>query len=200
VVELIDYFRPAGPERKVRAIPGEGEDVEIWMLGSSLFGAELAAALGLPYAFASHFAPGLMEEAIEVYRTTFRPSERLDRPYLMLAVNLFAAETDAEARLLFTSLQRAFVNLRLGKPGKLPPPDRDFETGVDERLLFLADQALACSVVGSPETVRKGLADFIAKTGPDELMLTSQIHDHAARLRSFEIAAEIRRAMAGDRR
>jgi alkanesulfonate monooxygenase SsuD/methylene tetrahydromethanopterin reductase-like flavin-dependent oxidoreductase (luciferase family) len=118
----------------------------------------------------------------------------------MLAVNLFAAETDAEARLLFTSLQRAFVNLRLGKPGKLPPPDRDFETGVDERLLFLADQALACSVVGSPETVRKGLADFIAKTGPDELMLTSQIHDHAARLRSFEIAAEIRRAMAGDRR
>jgi len=190
VVELLHYFELAGDGVRVRAIPGEGADVEVWILGSSLFGAELAAMLGLPYAFASHFAPGLMEEAIEVYRTTFRPSSRLAEPYLMLGLNVFAADTDAAARWLFTSLQQAFVNLRTGRPGKLPPPVDDFGRGLDDRILFTLDQALACSVVGAPETVRRGIAAFAARTGADELMLTGQIYDHAARLRSFEIAAE----------
>ena len=144
---------PQGEGARVRAIPGEGADVEVWMLGSSLFGAELAATLGLPYAFASHFAPGQMEEAIEVYRTTFRPSERWPKSHLMLALNVFAADTDQEARRLFTSLQQAFVNLRTGRPGKLPPPVDDFGKGLDDRILFTLDQALACTVVGTPETV-----------------------------------------------
>jgi len=190
VVELLQYFRPEAIDGRVRAIPGAGADVEVWMLGSSLFGAELAAALGLPYAFASHFAPGQMEEAIEVYRATFRPSERFPKPHLMLALNVFAADTGREAERLFSSLQQAFVNLRTGNPGKLPPPVDDFGKGLDERILFTLDQALACSVVGDPGTVRKGIAAFAARTGADELILTGQIHDHAARLRSFEIAAE----------
>jgi luciferase family oxidoreductase group 1 len=190
VVELLHYFRPEGEGARVRAIPGEGADVEVWMLGSSLFGAELAATLGLPYAFASHFAPSLMEEAIEVYRTTFRPSERWPQSHLMLALNVFAADTDHEARRLFTSLQQAFVNLRTGRPGKLPPPVDDFGRGLDERILFTLDQALACTVVGTPETVPAGIAAFAARTGADELMLTGQIFDHRARLRSFEIAAD----------
>lgn len=193
VVELLHYFRPTGEGGRVRAIPGEGADVEVWMLGSSLFGAELAATLGLPYAFASHFAPGQMEEAIEVYRRTFRPSERWPKSHLMLALNVFAADTEAEARRLFTSLQQAFVNLRTGKPGKLPPPVDDFGRGLDDRILFTLDQALACSVVGDPAAVRSGIAGFAERTGADELILTGQIFDHAARLRSFEIAAEAMR-------
>jgi luciferase family oxidoreductase group 1 len=194
VVELMHYFRPGGDGLRVRAIPGEGADVEVWMLGSSLFGAELAAALGLPYAFASHFAPGMMEEAIEVYRTTFRPSERWPKPHMMLALNVFAADTTREAERMFSSLQQAFVNLRTGNPGKLPPPVDDFGKGLDDRILFTLDQALACTVVGTPDTVREGIAAFAARTGADELMLTGQIYDHAARLRSFEIAAEAMRS------
>ena len=190
VVELMHYFRPAGDALRVRAIPGEGADVEVWMLGSSLFGAELAAALGLPYAFASHFAPGMMEEAIEVYRTAFRPSERWAKPHMMLALNVFAADTTREAERMFSSLQQAFVNLRTGQPGKLPAPVDDFGKGLDDRILFTLDQALACTVVGTPETVKSGIAAFAARTGADELMLTGQIFDHAARLRSFEIAAQ----------
>ncbi len=190
VVELMHYFRPAGDALRVRAIPGEGADVEVWMLGSSLFGAELAAALGLPYAFASHFAPGMMEEAIEVYRTAFRPSERWPKPHMMLALNVFAADTTREAERMFSSLQQAFVNLRTGQPGKLPAPVDDFGKGLDDRILFTLDQALACTVVGTPETVKSGIAAFAARTGADELMLTGQIFDHAARLRSFEIAAQ----------
>ncbi|MCB1502529.1 MAG: LLM class flavin-dependent oxidoreductase [Bauldia sp.] len=189
VVELLQYFRPEAIDARVRAVPGAGADIEVWMLGSSLFGAELAAALGLPYAFASHFAPAQMEEAIEVYRMTYRPSERFPEPHLMLALNVFAADTEAEARRLFTSLQQAFVNLRTGNPGKLPPPVDDFGKGLDDRILFTLDQALACSVVGDPATVRQGIAAFAARTGADELILTGQIFDHAARLRSFEIAA-----------
>jgi luciferase family oxidoreductase group 1 len=178
----------------VRAVPGAGLRVPVWILGSSLFGAQLAAELGLPYAFASHFAPAGMMQAIEVYRGRFRPSEQLAAPYVMLGVNVFAAETDGEARRLFTSLQQAFVNLRCGRPGPLPPPSDDVEMTPAERAML--DQALSCSVVGSPETVGRGIEAFAARTGADELIVTSQIFDHAARLRSYEIVAEARRALA----
>ena len=191
VVELLGYFRPAAPGQAVRAVPGEGLEVPVWILGSSTFGAQLAAALGLPYAFASHFAPAQMEEAVALYRRRFRPSERLKAPYVMLGINVFAAETDAEARLLFSSLQQAFVNLRRGRPGKLPPPAADFEARLDPYARAALDAALACSIVGGPETVRRKLADFAARTGADELMVTAQIHDHAARRRSFEILATV---------
>ena len=197
VAELMGWFRPASPGQLVRAVPGADLDVPIWILGSSLFGAELAAALGLPYAFASHFAPAAMAEALELYRSRFRPSERLQRPRVMLGVNVFAADTQAEAARLFTSLQQAFVNLRRGSPGPLPPPDER----LDERLApgdrLLVDQMLSCTVVGKPETVRHGLGAFAERTGADELMLTSQIFDHRARLRSYEIvAAEMLQARA----
>jgi len=191
VVELMDYFRPPHPRQLVRAVPGAGLDVPVWILGSSLFGAQLAAELGLPYAFASHFAPAALDEALELYRARFKPSAQLDRPHVMLGVNVFAAETDAEGGRLFTSLQQAFVNLRRGHPGKLPPPD----PGVIDRLLpgdrRLLDEMLSCSVVGSPETVRRVLEAFVARTGADELMLASQIYDHEARLRAYELAAAI---------
>ena len=189
VVELMGYFRPPHPRQLVQAVPGAGLDVPIWILGSSLFGAQLAAELGLPYAFASHFAPAALDEALELYRARFRPSAQLERPYVMLGVNVFAAETDDEARRLFTSLQQAFVNLRRGHPGKLPPPDPGFVERLhpgDQRLL---DEMLSCSVVGSQATVQGGLDAFAARTGADELMVASQIYDHAARLRSYELAA-----------
>jgi luciferase family oxidoreductase group 1 len=190
VVELMNYFRPARPGQGVRAVPGEGLDVPIWILGSSLFGAQLAAELGLPYAFASHFAPAALTQALELYRARFRPSAQLERPYVMLGINIFAAETDAEGRRLFTSLQQAFVNLRRGHPGRLPPPDE----GLLERLtpgdLHLVNEMLSYTVAGSPPTVRRGLEAIVARTGADELMLASQIYDHDARLRSYELAAE----------
>ena len=189
VLELIAYFRgEAGP---IQAVPGAGLDVPIWILGSSTFGAQLAAALGLPYAFASHFAPGQMMPAIEIYRAQFRPSAQLDRPYVMLGFNVFAAGTDAEARLLFTSLQQAFVNLRRGQPGRLPPPVAGFEDQLTPAEQAMIAQALSCAAVGSPETVRRGLESFIARTGADELIITSQIFDHAARLKSYEITATL---------
>jgi luciferase family oxidoreductase group 1 len=191
VVELMDYFRPPQPRQLVRAVPGAGLDVPVWILGSSLFGAQLAAELGLPYAFASHFAPAALDEALALYRARFKPSARLERPHVMLGVNVFAAETDEEGRRLFTSLQQAFVNLRRGHPGKLPPPDPGFLERLHPADRRQLDDTLSCSVVGSPETVRGGLAAFAARTGADELMLTSQIHDHAARLRSYELAAEV---------
>jgi luciferase family oxidoreductase group 1 len=190
VVELMGYFRPAEPGQRIRAVPGEGLDVPVWILGSSLFGAQLAAMLGLPYAFASHFAPGDMERAVELYRQEFRPSEQLDRPYVMLGLNVFAAETDDEAQLLFTSLKQAFVNLRSGHPGKLPAPKAGFDADLDPMAAAMLAQALSCSVVGSPETVRRGVAAFAESTGADEFMVTAQIHDHAKRVRSFEILAE----------
>ena len=189
VAELMGWFRPASPGQLVRAVPGAGLDVPIWILGSSLFGAELAAALGLPYAFASHFAPAAMAEALELYRSRFRPSERLQRPHVMLGVNVFAADTRAEAARLFTSLQQAFVNLRRGSPGPLPPPDERLEERLAPGDRLLIDQMLSCTVVGTPETVRHGLGAFAERTGADELMLTSQIFDHRARLRSYEIVA-----------
>jgi luciferase family oxidoreductase group 1 len=192
VVELMEYFQPARQRQLVRAVPGAGLEVPVWILGSSLFGAQLAAELGLPYAFASHFAPAALDQALELYRTRFKPSAQLDRPHVMLGVNVFAAETDEEGRRLFTSLQQAFVSLRRGHPGPLPPPEAAFPERLhpgDRRLL---DEMLACSVVGSAETVRRGLLEFAARTGADELMVASQIYDHEARLRSYELAAGAR--------
>lgn len=196
VVELMTYFQPATPDQRLRAVPGEGEDVKVWMLGSSTYGAQLAAILGLPYAFASHFAPAEMQHAIDIYRSRFQPSEHLDRPHLMLGLNVFAADTDAEARLLFSSLQQAFVNLRTGRPGKLPPPVENYGETLDPTARAMLVQALACTIVGSPETVRRDLDAFVRRTGADELMVTAQVFDHAARKRSFEILAEAHRALA----
>ena len=193
VVELINYFAPAEAGQRVRAVPGEGQEVEVWMLGSSTYGAQLAAMLGLPYAFASHFAPAEMEHAVDIYRSRFQPSERLGEPNLMLGLNVFAAETDEEAQFLFSSLQQAFVNLRSGRPGKLPPPVEGYVASLDPMAKAMLDQALSCAVVGSPSTVKKGLAAFIRRTGADELMVTAQIFDQKARVRSFEILAEAHR-------
>ena len=191
VVELMSYFRPEEPGQRVRAVPGAGLDVPIWMLGSSLYGAQLAAMLGLPYAFASHFAPAELERAVAIYRERFEPSEQLDRPHVMLGLNVTAAETDEEARLLFSSLQQAFVNLRSGRPGKLPAPQAGFYEGIGPAEQMMLDHALSCAVVGSPETVREGMEAFASRTGADELMVTSQIFDHASRVRSYEILAEV---------
>ncbi len=196
VVELLSYFRPASPGQKLQAVPGAGENVEVWILGSSTFGAQLAAALGLPYAFASHFAPGDMRDAVSVYRERFRPSERLAAPHVMLGVNVFAADTDDEARRLFSSLQLAFLNLRRGRPGKLPPPVDNLDAALDPHARAMLAHSLACSIVGAPDTVQRGLREFAASTGADELMVTAQIFDHEARKRSFEILAEVHRRMA----
>jgi len=192
VAELMSYFREPAPDQLVRAVPGAGLDVPIWILGSSLFGAQLAAAMGLPFAFASHFAPALLSQAIEIYRTRFQPSEHLEKPHVMLGVTVVAAESDDEARWLFTSLQQAFVNLRRGRPTQVPPPSHEFErelTAMDRAQL---DSVLSHAIVGSPETVRADLARFVSQTGADELIIASQLFDHSARLRSYEIVAEMR--------
>jgi luciferase family oxidoreductase group 1 len=191
VLELMIYLGDEKPNQMVRAVPGQGTHVPVWILGSSTYGAQLAAALGLPYAFASHFAPAELEAAIAVYRGQFQPSEQLDKPHLMLGLNVVAAETDAEARRLFTSIQQAFLNLRTGRASRLPPPVDDIEARFAAAGLSPTMQgALATAVVGSPETVRQGLADFVARYQPDEVIVTAQIYDHAARVRSFEILAE----------
>jgi luciferase family oxidoreductase group 1 len=197
VAEVMAYFRPAEPGQTVRAVPGEGLEVPVWILGSSLFGAELAAAMGLPYAFASHFAPGLMMQAIDVYRSRFRASDQLDRPYVMLGLNAITADRDEDARLLFTSLQQAFLNLRRGQPGRLPPPDPDFARDLHPMERAMLNETLGGAVVGSPDLVRQGLESFVAATGADELMITAQIFDHQARLRSFELTAQARDAPGG---
>ncbi len=191
VVELMSYFQPARPGQLVQAVPGAGLKVPVWILGSSTYGAQLAAALGLPYAFASHFAPADMDAALAAYRSQFRPSEHLDKPYAMLGLNVVAAETDQAAMRLFTSLQQAFINLRTGRPGPLPPPVDNIEAAIDPSASSLLQQTLARSVVGSPATVKAGLDAFIARTGADEIMVTAQIFDHAARVRSFEITAAV---------
>ncbi|MDB5423794.1 MAG: luciferase-like monooxygenase [Phenylobacterium sp.] len=197
VVELLAYFKPAQPGQVIRAVPGAGLDVPVWILGSSLYGAQLAAALGLPYAFASHFAPAQMEEAVALYRHRFEPSEYLAEPYVMLGLNVVAAETDAEARRLFTSLQQAFLNLRTGRPTPLPPPVDDIAARFAAAGMDTAMQgALKTAVVGDPPAVRAGLDAFVAAHRPDEIMVTAQIYDHAARLRSFEIAAAARDQLA----
>ena len=191
VLELMDYFS-AAQVSGVRAIPGAGLKVPIWILGSSLFGAQLAAALGLPYAFASHFAPTHMMQAISIYRATFKPSADLDRPYVMLGFNVVAAETDDEARRLATSLQQAFVNLRSGRPTRLPAPLDGYMNRIGPNERALLDQVLSCAAIGSRDTIKHKLNAFIELTGADELMITSQVFDHAARLRSYEITAALR--------
>ncbi|WP_287391698.1 LLM class flavin-dependent oxidoreductase, partial [Mesorhizobium sp.] len=196
VVELMGYFQPAEDGQRIRAVPGEGEQVPIWILGSSLYGAQLAAMLGLPYAFASHFAPAELDHALEIYRSRFQPSKQLDKPYVMLGLNVFAAPSDAEARLLFTSLQQAFVNLRTGRPGRLPPPVDGYERDLDPMAKTMLGQALSCAVVGAPEAVRQGIEAFVQRTGADELMVTAQIFDHAARMRSFEILANVHKSLS----
>ena len=198
VAELRAYFAPARPGQLVRAVPGEGLRVPLWLLGSSLYSARLAAELGLPFAFASHFAPDYLLHALEVYRESFRPSDDLQKPYALACLNVIAAETEREARRLFTSLQQAFLNLRRGRPGKFPPPVETLEGTASELEMAGVEHALRYSVVGSRETVRAGLEAFADLTRADELMLTSQIHDHAARLRSFEIVASVRGAAAAN--
>jgi luciferase family oxidoreductase group 1 len=190
VVELIDYFGEPGEGRTVRAVPGEGLHVPVWILGSSLFGAQLAAMLGLPYAFASHFAPAQMMDAIALYRERFQPSRQLDRPYVMLGFNAFAAATGEEAELLVTSVQQAFVNLHTGRPTRLPPPVPGFAETLPLQARALLRKVLSCSAIGDAGTVKEEIEAFVQRTGADELMITSQIYDHEARLRSYEIVAE----------
>ena len=194
VIELIGYLNPSTPDQPVRAIPGEGTQVPVWILGSSLYGAQLAAHLGLPYAFASHFAPDALEPAIETYRQTFRPGIT-DAPRFMLAVNVFAAETDEEARRLRTSQLQGFINLRTWRPGPLPRPVDSIEGIATRPVIATASAALRVAAVGSPDTVKNDLARLIERHKPDELILAGQIHDHGARLRSFEIAAEVLKSL-----
>jgi luciferase family oxidoreductase group 1 len=192
VLELLAYFEDSMPGQLVHAVPGAGLDIPIWILGSSLFGAQLAAGLGLPFAFASHFAPAQMMDAIAVYHQHFRPSPRLKAPYVMLGFNVFAADTDEEAKFLSTSMKQAFVNLRSGRPARLKPPVMDYEKDLTSNERAILDQVLSCAAIGSLDTVRRELKSFIARTGADELMITSQIFEHKARVHSYKLAAEAR--------
>jgi luciferase family oxidoreductase group 1 len=191
VKELQSYFEPARIGQVVQAIPGTGLQVPLWILGSSLFGAQLAAAMGLPYAFASHFAPAALHPALHAYRTGFKASKQLPEAYAAAGVNVFLAETDAEARRLFTSAQQQFTNLVRGRPGKLPPPIEDIEDYWNPLEKAHASSMLTCSFVGSPETVQSGLRSFLAETVVEELFVVSAIYDHAARLRSYELLSRL---------
>jgi len=190
VLELKHYFEATDPSEPVRAVPGMGESVPIWILGSSLYGARLAAILGLPYAFASHFAPEALLPALELYRREFKPSDTLDAPYAMAGLNVFAALSVEEARLLRTSARKSTLSLRRGQPRPLPPPDPGFESALSPAEKEMLDRQGACSAVGTPERVREQMQSFVDRTGVDELMLASQIYDHEARLRAFRIAFE----------
>ena len=190
VAELLHYFEPAQSGQAVQAVPGAGVEVPVWLLGSSLFSARLSAAMGLPFAFASHFAPDAMDEALALYRRDFRPSARLREPYAMLALNVVASESEAQSRQLFTSQQQSFVNLRRGRPGLVPPPVEDIEAFWEPHEKAGVERALACTVLGDAAQVAEGLAAFAARHRPDEMMITANIFDHAARLRSFELAMQ----------
>jgi luciferase family oxidoreductase group 1 len=201
VLELQSYFQPAEPGQTVRAVPGTGLDVPIWLLGSSLYSAQLAAYLGLPFAFAAHFAPDALMQALHLYRSQFRPSAQLARPHAMVGLTICAADTDAEAARLFTSLQQQWTQLRRGAPGALPPPVDSMDGRWSDAEREGLDHALSLAIIGSPETVRRRLGAMIAQTGADEIIMTSQIYDHAARVRSYEIVAGIRHDIGGaDRR
>ncbi len=189
VTELIGFLGDATPDQRLRAIPGPGTKVPIWILGSSLYGAQLAAHLGLPYAFASHFAPAALEEAVALYRHRFEPSAYLQEPFFMLAANIFAADDATAETFLKSSMQQGFARLRSGQPGPLPHPVDDIAAHLDPAMIRMVDQALSCSVLGTPEMVAEGLKQLIAQYSPDEIIFNGPIHDHIARLRSFEIAA-----------
>ena len=191
VLELQALLGPLQPGQTIQAVPGTGTNVPLWILGSSLFGAQLAAMLGLPYAFASHFAPDALMPAMEIYRATFQPSAQLQRPYAMAGVNVIAAETDAEAQHLFTSLQQRFADMVRGARGYIKPPIDDIESYWSGLEKVQAQRMLACSFVGSPKSLRIQLNDFIAETGVDELMVATAVYDHAARLRSYELLAGV---------
>lgn len=190
VQELIGYFGDPTSSAPVRAVPGQGTHVPVWILGSSLYGAQLAAYLGLPYAFASHFAPDMLEQALATYRATFQPSETLAQPYVMMAAGVCAADTEAQAEYLRSSQYLAFARLRTGTPGKLPLPVDDVAAHIPPHVMAGVKHALSCSATGSPAQVKDQLAQLVATYQPDELMVTGMIHDHAARLQSFDIAGE----------
>jgi len=192
VLELQSYFGPLQPDQTIEAVPGTGLNVPLWILGSSLYGAQLAAALGLPYAFASHFAPDALEHALAIYKAQFRPSQQSAKPHAMAGVNVVLADTDAEADYLFSSIQQRFTDMIRGKRGYLKPPIDDIHAywSADENMH--ASRMLACSFVGSPDTVRRKLDAFVTSTGVDELMVASAIFEHQARLRSYELLAELR--------
>lgn len=191
VMELRDYFAEPKPDRHVQAVPGAGLQVPLWILGSSLYGAQLAALLGLPYAFASHFAPAALDQALATYREHFVPSAQLAEPYSMAGFNVFAADTDDEARFLRTSSQQSFLQLRTGNPGPLPPPVADLEANLNPAERHLLGQISACSAVGAPDSVRKEMRAFVERTGVDEIIVSAHIYEHDARLRSYEIAADV---------
>ena len=198
VVELLGYFGDTPRDPRVRAIPGAGLHVPVWILGSSLFGAQLAAALGLPFAFASHFAPRELDAALAIYRQRFRPSQSLAAPRVMVGANVIAADSDGEARRLLTSLQQAFVALRRGTPVPLSPPVDSMDGRWTDLERAQLEQMLACAVVGSRDTVLRGLEALVQRTRADEVIVTAQVYDHAARLRSFEIVAGLMRAVGGE--
>ncbi len=199
VMELIGFLGDATPDQRVRAIPGQGTKVPIWILGSSLYGAQLAAHLGLPYAFASHFAPAALEEAVALYRHRFEPSAYLAEPYFMLAVNVFAADDADKGTFLKSSMQQGFARLRSGQPGPLPRPVDDITAHLDPAVIRMVDQALSCSVVGTPDMVVEGIEQLMAQYAPDEIIFNGPIHDHTARLRSFEIAASAMQSISANR-
>ncbi len=190
VQELLGYLGDA-PTGSVRAVPGQGTHVPVWILGSSLFGAQLAAHFGLPYAFASHFAPAMLDAALDIYRQTFKPSPYLDKPYAMVAAGVCAADTDEHARYLRSSQILGFARLRTGKPGKLPLPVENVQAEIPPQVLAAVDEALGCSATGSAESIEQQLRGIVDKYQPDELIVTGMIHDHSARVKSFEIAAEV---------
>ena len=196
VLELQQYFGPVRPDQQVQAVPGQNLNVPLWILGSSLYGAQLAAQLGLPFAFASHFAPAMMAQAAALYRREFKPSAQLDAPYLMLALNVFAAETSAEAHYLFTTPQQQFVNLVRGVPGLLPAPVHNMDPIWQPHEKAYVDKALSCSVIGNPTEVKQGIQQFIDQYQPNELMLAAMIHDPKARQKSYEIAIKMGSGLA----
>src|SRR5690606_4698505 len=198
VQELQEYFSGRPKESSVLAVPGAGLNIPIWILGSSLFGAHLAAKMGLPFAFASHFAPAMMMEALAVYRANFQPSKQLEKPYVMLGFNVFAADTEREAAFHASSAQQAFINIRTGQRKRLPPPVDNYLKQIGWREHNILEQVLACSAVGTPDMVEKEIRDFIALTQADELMITCQMYDHAARMRSFESVAEIQKNLPAE--
>ena len=191
VVELMGYLEPAALRSPVKAIPGQGTQVPIWILGSSTGGAQVAAYLGLPYAFASHFAPQMINEALHIYRSHFRPSDNLAEPYVMVAAGLYAADTDEEAQYLRSSHMLGFARLRTGRPGKLPYPVKDISAEIPDGVLSAISEDLSVAAIGSPETVQRRLTEIADRYQADELILTAGIHDYAARVKSFAIGAEV---------